>query len=72
MGAVAQGENRGSLTSLPDLLNRATKLHDVLSTGRTVSILDNGSSRFPAFGRDSGDILEEGGTRRAQRITTSI
>ena len=35
MAALAEGQNRGSLTSLPDLLDRATRLHDALSAGRT-------------------------------------
>jgi hypothetical protein len=30
---------RSSATSLPDLLDRATRLHDVLATGRTTSML---------------------------------
>ena len=42
MAAVAEGQNRGSLTSLPDLLDRATRLHDVLSAGRTASVLNSG------------------------------
>src|SRR5271156_5502374 len=50
MLAVAEGQSRGSLTSLPDLLDRATRLHDVLSTGRTASMLV-GDDR--SFGRDT-------------------
>lgn len=45
MAAVAEGQNRGSLTSLPDLLDRATRLHNVLSAGRTASVLGSGFPR---------------------------
>jgi hypothetical protein len=60
MTAVTEGQARGSLTSLPDLLDRATRLHEVLSAGRTATILD-GSDRFPGFGRDSIAISDEQG-----------
>ena len=59
MAAVAEGQNRGSLTSLPDLLNRATRLHDVLSAGRTASVLNSG---FP--GRDSRTSTEASVSQR--------
>jgi hypothetical protein len=39
MAAVTESQSRGSLTSLPDLLDRATRLHEVLSTGRTASMM---------------------------------
>lgn len=57
--AVAEGQNRGSLTSLPDLLDRATRLHDVLSAGRTASVLNSG---FP--GRDSLTPTEASNSQR--------
>ena len=50
MLAIAEGQSRGSLTSLPDLLDRATRLHDVLSTGRTASMLVGDRS---TIGRDT-------------------
>ena len=64
MEAVAEGQNRGSLTSLPDLLDRATRLYDVLSTGRTTSMLTN--EGMPRFGRES-TIPEEDPDRRPIR-----
>lgn len=65
MAAVLEGQSRGSLTSLPELLDRASRLHEVLSTGRTASILDTGRSGFPGVGRDTQRRLEE---NRSQRI----
>ena len=61
MEAVAEGQNRGSLTSLPDLLDRATRLYDVLSTGRTTSMISR--EGIPRFGRES-TIQEEDPSRR--------
>jgi hypothetical protein len=52
MAAVAEIQSRGSLTSLPDLLDRATRLHDVLSTGRTTSMLMSANPEFPMPGRN--------------------
>ena len=55
MGAVRDAEKRGSLTSLPDLIRRATKLATNLEHGRTASrndLLGGGPSRFP-FGKQS-------------------
>ncbi|RHZ47277.1 uncharacterized protein CDV56_100308 [Aspergillus thermomutatus] len=49
IGAVRAAEARGSLTSLPDLIRRATKLASNLEHGRTASrndLLNNGTSRF--------------------------
>ncbi|KAE8379237.1 hypothetical protein BDV26DRAFT_174114 [Aspergillus bertholletiae] len=63
MGAVRDAEKRGSLTSLPDLIRRATKLATNLEHGRTASrndLLGGGPSRFP-FGhqhRGSGSIKD--------------
>jgi hypothetical protein len=51
MTAIVEGETRGSMTSLPDLLDRATKLHEVLATGRTASSLN--LHGFPDDLRDS-------------------
>ena len=52
MAAVVEGQNRGSLTSLPDMLDRATRLYDVLSTGRTTSMMAT-SQGFPDRGPES-------------------
>ncbi|KJK67760.1 hypothetical protein P875_00109034 [Aspergillus parasiticus SU-1] len=63
MGAVRDAEKRGSLTSLPDLIRRATKLATNLEHGRTASrndLLGGGPSRFQ-FGhqhRGSGSIKD--------------
>ncbi|KAE8395336.1 hypothetical protein BDV23DRAFT_105036 [Aspergillus alliaceus] len=63
MGAVRAAEKRGSLTSLPDLIRRATKLASNLEHGRTASrndLLGGGISRHP-FGhqhRGSGSIKD--------------
>jgi hypothetical protein len=49
LGAVRAAEARGSLTSLPDLIRRATRLATNLEHGRTASrndLLNDGSSRF--------------------------
>lgn len=43
MAAIMESEKRGSLTSLPDLMDRATKLYEVLATGKTASMLVDGS-----------------------------
>jgi hypothetical protein len=51
MTAIVEGETRGSMTSLPDLLDRATKLHEVLATGRTASSVN--LHGFPNDLRDS-------------------
>ena len=64
MAAVAEGENRGSLTSLPDLLHRATRLYDVLSTGKTTSMIGS-NDHFPGGGGDSRITPQE---NFAQRI----
>ena len=64
--AVREAEERGSLTSLPDLIRRATKLAGNLDRGRTASrlgILDmlNGSGgdlRGPPGQRHSGSISD--------------
>jgi hypothetical protein len=53
MTAVRDAEKRGSLTSLPDLIRRATKLATNLEHGRTASrndLLGGGRSRAP-FGK---------------------
>ncbi|KAF9888390.1 hypothetical protein FE257_008668 [Aspergillus nanangensis] len=51
LGAVRDAEKRGSLTSLPDLIRRATKLASNLEHGRTASRNDllniGGGPRFP-------------------------
>ncbi|KAF7591920.1 hypothetical protein BBP40_000891 [Aspergillus hancockii] len=62
MTAVRDAEKRGSLTSLPDLIRRATKLATNLEHGRTASRNDllGGRSRGP-FGhqhRGSGSIKD--------------
>ncbi|KAL4805503.1 hypothetical protein BDV18DRAFT_20346 [Aspergillus unguis] len=64
MGAVREAEARGSLTSLSDLIKRATKLATNLEHGRTASRNDllnvGGGSRHP-FGdpnRRSGSIKD--------------
>lgn len=61
MEAVTERQQRGSLTSLPDLLDRATRLYDVLSTGRTTSMMAN--EGMPRFGRES-TVQEEDPNRR--------
>ncbi|KAE8351490.1 hypothetical protein BDV28DRAFT_136982 [Aspergillus coremiiformis] len=63
IGAVRDAEKRGSLTSLPDLIRRATRLASNLEHGRTASrndLLGAGPSRHP-FGdqhRRSGSIKD--------------
>jgi hypothetical protein len=39
MVAVEESRERGSLTSLPSLLSRATQLYDVLASGKTASMI---------------------------------
>jgi hypothetical protein len=55
MNAVREAEARGSLTSLSDLIKRATKLATNLEHGRTASRNDllnvGGGSRFPFRGK---------------------
>lgn len=55
MNAVRDAEARGSLTSLSDLIRRATKLATNLDHGRTASRNDilngNGDSRAPPWGK---------------------
>jgi len=51
MNAIAEGQARGSMTSLTGLLDRATKLHEVLATGRTASSIN--LHGFPDDLRDS-------------------
>ncbi|KAL3454005.1 hypothetical protein BJX65DRAFT_82334 [Aspergillus insuetus] len=65
MNAVREAEARGSLTSLSDLIKRATKLATNLEHGRTASRNDllnvGGGSRFPFHGdpnRKSGSIKD--------------
>ncbi|KAL2853919.1 hypothetical protein BJY01DRAFT_50456 [Aspergillus pseudoustus] len=65
MNAVREAEARGSLTSLSDLIKRATKLATNLEHGRTASrndLLNAGAgSRFPFHGdqnRKSGSIKD--------------
>ncbi|EAW09243.1 uncharacterized protein ACLA_034460 [Aspergillus clavatus NRRL 1] len=63
MRAVRAAEARGSLTSLPDLIRRATRLASNLEHGRTASRNDllNGGSRFAGQGhqgRKSGSIKD--------------
>ncbi|KAK9593123.1 hypothetical protein V6Z90_004241 [Aspergillus fumigatus] len=63
LGAVRAAEARGSLTSLPDLIRRATKLATNLEHGRTASrndLLNDGSSRFAQGhnARQSGSIKD--------------
>ncbi|RAL10578.1 uncharacterized protein BO97DRAFT_471624 [Aspergillus homomorphus CBS 101889] len=58
MTAVRDAEARGSLTSLPDLIRRATKLASNLEHGRTASrndLLNGGNPRFQQR-RNSGSI----------------
>ncbi|RAH75540.1 uncharacterized protein BO66DRAFT_310923 [Aspergillus aculeatinus CBS 121060] len=58
MTAVRDAEARGSLTSLPDLIRRATKLASNLEHGRTASrndLLNGGNPRFHQR-RNSGSI----------------
>lgn len=47
MGAVHEAEARGSLTSLPDLIRRATRLASNLDSGRTASRTGMRSSPMP-------------------------
>ncbi|KAL2816885.1 hypothetical protein BJX63DRAFT_128405 [Aspergillus granulosus] len=63
MNAVREAEARGSLTSLSDLIKRATKLATNLEHGRTASRNDllnpGGGSRFPGNpNRKSGSIKD--------------
>ncbi|KAF4237289.1 hypothetical protein CNMCM8980_007165 [Aspergillus fumigatiaffinis] len=63
LGAVRAAEARGSLTSLPDLIRRATRLATNLEHGRTASrndLLNDGSSRFAQGhnARQSGSIKD--------------
>ncbi|KAL3466762.1 hypothetical protein BJX64DRAFT_216354 [Aspergillus heterothallicus] len=65
MNAVREAEARGSLTSLSDLIKRATKLATNLEHGRTASrndlLMAGGGSRFPFQGdqnRRSGSIKD--------------
>lgn len=55
MNAVRDAEARGSLTSLSDLIRRATRLATNLDHGRTASRNDvlngNGDSRGPPWGK---------------------
>ncbi|KAE8148550.1 hypothetical protein BDV25DRAFT_16764 [Aspergillus avenaceus] len=57
LDAVRNAEKRGSLTSLPDLIRRATKLATNLEHGRTASRNDllggGGGARFP-YGQQRG------------------
>ncbi|KAK1141607.1 hypothetical protein N8T08_008871 [Aspergillus melleus] len=62
MTAVRDAEKRGSLTSLPDLIRRATKLASNLEHGRTASrndLLNPGGPRFAGHQyRRSGSIKD--------------
>ncbi|CUS15447.1 unnamed protein product [Tuber aestivum] len=84
MDAVRDAEARGSLTSLPDLIRRATKLAAVLETGRPDSrwgmrrsYMDKSSSRSNGRETDSiSDILASfpppvlASSRQGRRATT--
>ncbi|EEP75645.1 predicted protein [Uncinocarpus reesii 1704] len=62
--AVREAEARGSLTSLPDLIRRATKLASNLDRGRTASrlgmldMLNSGGDANKGRGRNSGSISD--------------
>lgn len=64
MDAVRDAEARGSLTSLPDLIRRATKLASRLDHGRTASrtnLCDEGNQPKPPFAqrlRNSGTLSD--------------
>ncbi|PLN82146.1 hypothetical protein BDW42DRAFT_83296 [Aspergillus taichungensis] len=62
MDAVRDAEARGSLTSLPDLIRRATKLATNLEHGRTASrndLLNFGGSKYPqGQNRKSGSLKD--------------
>ncbi|KAJ5819823.1 hypothetical protein N7474_005414 [Penicillium riverlandense] len=63
IGAVRNAEARGSLSSLTDLIRRATKLASNLDRGRTASRADllDGDDAKPAFGhryRNSGSLSD--------------
>jgi hypothetical protein len=70
MGAVRETESRGSMTSLPDLIKRATKLASNLDKGRTASRL--GMLEFNASDPNLLNKLNEHRERqlRAQRDST--
>lgn len=63
MNAVRDAEARGSLTSMSDLIKRATKLATNLDHGRTASrndvLNDAGGSRFPPWGKCNISIAYE-------------
>ncbi len=63
MAAVTEGQGRGSLTSLPDLLDRATRLHEVLSTGRTASMITS-ELDLPPLPRDNSRASNRENTSR--------
>lgn len=63
MAAVTESQSRGSLTSLPDLLDRATRLHDVLSTGRTASMVTS-ELDLPPLPRDNSRASNRENTSR--------
>ncbi|KAI5846003.1 hypothetical protein BZA05DRAFT_342088 [Tricharina praecox] len=66
MDAVRDAEARGSLTSLPDLIRRATKLAAVLETGRPGSTAWGGRGSFFGFNTESST------NRSRDRETDSI
>ncbi|QIW99304.1 hypothetical protein AMS68_004822 [Peltaster fructicola] len=69
MSAVAEAEQRGSLTSLPDLIKRATRLASNLDRGKTASRLGMG-----AWLNDSANQSEKGksGPSTARRSANSL
>lgn len=66
--AVRDAEARGSLTSLPDLIKRATKLASNLDRGRTASRL--GMSEWLAG--SNGEIQEKGNVRKSAGSLSDI
>ena len=61
MEVVRDSESRGSITSLPDLIRRATRLAANLDRGRTASrngMLDVTDGEKPQQGRQSGSISD--------------
>ncbi|OMP88772.1 hypothetical protein BK809_0005493 [Diplodia seriata] len=64
VNAVRDAEARGSLTSLPDLIRRATRLASNLDRGKTASRMD-----MEMWEKGGGDKAWEAGQRRASSLS---
>lgn len=63
LNAVRDAEARGSLTSLPDLIRRATKLASMMNEGKRPASRLNDLNSFPMEGSEKGSL----GTRSSHR-----